>query len=123
MATVVGLRIGTCLGRSASGGSPRWQYQVSERSPPFAPLLSMNMVDGGKEREAWKIGEANSPCSWSRYPSRVVAPVGGCGPMRSGSGKANDAGIGKENVTMACIREASKLLYGYETKINKRGCV
>lgn len=34
----------------------------------------------------------------------------------------NDSDVA-ETLTMACFREASKLLYGCETKINKRGCI
>jgi len=62
--------------------SPRWQYQVSERSPLFPTLVSMTMVDDGRERETWK--------GQTRVVGRSLflgqlALAGGCGAMRSRS--------------------------------------
>ena len=110
------------LARLCGRRSPRWQYQVSERSPLLAPLLSMNMVDGGKESGAWKLGTVFARGAGLWFLS-IVTPVDGCTSVDAikagGRQRQRDE---REMLTTTCFRGASKLSYGYKTRINKRAC-
>ena len=61
---------------------------------------------------------------WPLFVVQVLGSVSMIAPVRLWTDVIKSGATTRtwgETLTMACLREASKLLYGCETKINKRG--